>query len=202
MTKEMRREKYTSVARERRILKAEARNDAGLVCFRCRKKGHTASRCTEVEGGPEGDSVCYHCGSTEHRLGGCEVYKRKRKRCGDGRGLLPYATCYVCKKSGHLASACPNNTGRGIYVNGGECRGCGGVDHLYKDCPGENITKTKRSKNGEVEEESFGIFVGLGGDDLLEKKDEQVGSKEDSGGAGYDGRVAGRKKVNGREVHF
>lgn len=44
-----------------------------------------------------------------------------------------YATCYVCKKTGHLASQCPEND-KGIYPDGGCCRFCGSIRHLARNC--------------------------------------------------------------------
>lgn len=48
-----------------------------------------------------------------------------------------FAKCFICNVQGHLSSACPQND-KGLYPNGGSCRFCGKVDHLFKDC---KITK-------------------------------------------------------------
>ena len=49
-------------------------------------------------------------------------------------GAYPYATCFVCKKVGHISKDCPDNA-HGLYPNGGCCLECGSVRHLRKDCP-------------------------------------------------------------------
>lgn len=47
---------------------------------------------------------------------------------------MPFASCFVCKGKGHLASACPENKERGVYPNGGACKLCRETSHLAKDC--------------------------------------------------------------------
>lgn len=49
-------------------------------------------------------------------------------------GGYPYATCFVCKKVGHISKDCPKND-HGLYPNGGCCLECGSVRHFKKDCP-------------------------------------------------------------------
>eukprot|EP00560_Eucampia_antarctica_P001768 CAMPEP_0197837484 /NCGR_PEP_ID=MMETSP1437-20131217/32277_1 /TAXON_ID=49252 ORGANISM="Eucampia antarctica, Strain CCMP1452" /NCGR_SAMPLE_ID=MMETSP1437 /ASSEMBLY_ACC=CAM_ASM_001096 /LENGTH=136 /DNA_ID=CAMNT_0043444555 /DNA_START=118 /DNA_END=528 /DNA_ORIENTATION=- len=83
-------------------------------------------------------NICYKCGSTEHRLQICPKLTRTEKKSGGKLNYsqmdLPYATCYICNQGGHLASQCKQNK-NGIYVNGGCCKECGGVDHLFLNCP-------------------------------------------------------------------
>ncbi len=67
------------------------------------------------------------CGSTDHRLSAC-------KRPVNPDQPLPYAACFVCSETGHLAGACPKNE-NGVYPRGGCCRLCGEKTHLVKDCP-------------------------------------------------------------------
>jgi len=90
----------------------------------------------------KGGNICYKCGSTEHRIQLCPRIKPFLKRGNGSRidygkiGDLPFAECYVCNRTGHLASHCPSSD-KGLYPRGGACRVCGSVDHLAADCPKE-----------------------------------------------------------------
>ncbi|CAB3230747.1 unnamed protein product [Arctia plantaginis] len=99
------------------------------VCYNCRKGGHVLSDCPELKskipGADGADGVCFKCGSTEHRQFECKVQKDNEFR---------FATCFICKEPGHIARQCPDNP-KGLYPNGGNCRLCGDVTHLRKDCP-------------------------------------------------------------------
>jgi len=146
ITKEERKKKYTDIAVKRRQRQNGIRGGAGgnknkLVCYNCRQSGHTAAECPSLGSSNTNTNnyddhslslttgiLCYKCGSTEHALHHCP----KRNR-GD-RNDLPYATCFVCKEKGHLASSCPKNK-NGIYVNGGCCKTCGSLQHIAKFCP-------------------------------------------------------------------
>jgi hypothetical protein len=75
-------------------------------------------------------STIFHfsrCGSSQHTLAKC------RKPAGKANAL-PFASCFICKGTGHLASACPQNE-KGVYPNGGCCMLCSKTDHLARDCP-------------------------------------------------------------------
>ena len=149
MTKEERRAKYTKIAHQRRDSKIDHMKNKNVVCFRCRKKGHTASECTFkfVDGDNNNDNdnnnesnlirapsnLCFRCGSTDHRLNACP----KRNKKGDANDELPFAKCFVCGEMGHISSQCSRNK-NGIYVNGGCCRNCGSKDHLASKCPNTN----------------------------------------------------------------
>lgn len=170
ITKAERREKYTAIARGRREAYVTKSRDKDLVCYRCRKSGHSAENCKEVPANADGGegkaampaskklggNICYKCGSTDHRIQICPKIKpflkpgRNKEKLDFGKlGDLPYANCYVCSKSGHLASHCPENT-KGVYPQGGSCRECGSVDHFGWDCP----TKKKGFKNRDDDDAS------------------------------------------------
>ena len=153
LTKELRRAKYTTIARDRQArLKSK-----DMVCFHCRGKGHSVQHCPHasktIDHNKKKDStklasaICYKCGSTEHTLAQCP----KRKK--DSDESLPFATCFICEKQGHLASACPENE-HGIYINGGACKHCGSNQHRATDCPENSFNKKKNEtkKEGRVEE--------------------------------------------------
>lgn len=67
-------------------------------------------------------------------------------------GELPYATCFLCGKLGHLASKCEQST-TGIYPKGGGCHECGSPYHLVKNCPTRKanvkIGTTNDNKDGD-----------------------------------------------------
>ena len=158
ITKEERRAKYTKLAKERREKQAKREWSRDVVCFKCRAKGHTSSDC-----GQQAGVLCYKCGSTEHSLKECSEYR-------NGDTDLPFASCYVCEKKGHLASACPENS-RGIYVNGGACRKCGSTQHISAECPKSKANKPAKS---ELPEENFDDLVDGAGDMLGKPKAKPV----------------------------
>mmetsp|Transcript_29381 Transcript_29381/g.60954 ORF Transcript_29381/g.60954 Transcript_29381/m.60954 type:complete len:287 (+) Transcript_29381:191-1051(+) len=49
ITKEERRAKYTALARARRDKHMDKQRDKNLICYKCRKRGHSAENCVEVE---------------------------------------------------------------------------------------------------------------------------------------------------------
>jgi Zinc knuckle len=74
------------------------------------------------------DPLClFRCGSSQHTLSKC-------RKPVDKANSLPFASCFICKGTGHLASACPQND-KGVYPNGGCCKLCSKTDHLARNCP-------------------------------------------------------------------
>ncbi|KAG0254056.1 hypothetical protein BG011_006000 [Mortierella polycephala] len=140
------KERAEKFAEKRRLRKKQVKTKA-IICFVCRKNGHSAKDC---EGSKDmGVGMCYSCGSLEHKTQDC------KKLSKDGN-KFKFATCFVCKEQGHLAGACPKNE-KGMYPKGGSCRFCNKVDHLAKDC---KLTK-----------EEVGTFT-LGKIDLVQGADD------------------------------
>ncbi|KAL7500022.1 hypothetical protein ACHAWT_007977 [Skeletonema menzelii] len=162
MTKEQRKEKYTAIARNQRQKHITRARDKNLVCFRCRQKGHAAENCTnvakETASKKKSNNICYKCGSIEHRIQQCPKIKsliKTGQRFDFGKlGDLPFANCYVCNKSGHLAGNCPDSN-KGLYPNGGSCRLCGQVDHYAIDCPSKQAKKEHFSDDESVTIEQY-----------------------------------------------
>ncbi|KAI9173219.1 hypothetical protein H9P43_007350 [Blastocladiella emersonii ATCC 22665] len=120
------------------------------ICFHCRQPGHAIKECpslpssassspTKVGGTDDAPVVpaaaavkCYLCGSALHTVKGCPS-RHSAKRDEHGNLVYPYATCFICNATGHLASQCPKNE-RGMYPHGGACKFCGSVQHLARDC--------------------------------------------------------------------
>lgn len=112
----------------------------GVICFRCRKKGHLISECKETV---EKKDICFTCGSSDHNVHNCPK--------GLDYSNMPYAVCFICGENGHLSSKCSINKDKGIYPKGGGCYECGSNEHLAKECPDKMLRleslKEKESKN-------------------------------------------------------
>jgi zinc finger CCHC domain-containing protein 9 len=157
ITKEERREKYTALARERRHNKLEKSRHSDTICFKCRKKGHMASKCTgdsNDESSASSDNICYKCGSIDHRLQDCPKlpakFRGSKKLDYTKLGALPFAKCFICQQSGHLASQCERNDGHGIFIkgSGGGCHTCGSVTHIAAACPEKKGNNPKPDSDG------------------------------------------------------
>lgn len=128
--------------RARRRLRKKKLALAQTTCYTCRESGHTSSTCPSSS---SNDKQCYRCASLQHTTKSCPIR-------ADPANPYPHAICFVCKATGHLASACVDNE-KGVYPDGGSCRWCGSVEHLARNCKGS------------------GVVLGTGGkgdDDLLE----------------------------------
>ncbi|RYR50866.1 hypothetical protein Ahy_A06g025872 [Arachis hypogaea] len=113
----------------------------GLICLRCRRRGHRAKNCPEVQVGSNYDKYCYNCGETGHSLANCPHHVQE--------GGTKFAECFVCKQQGHLSKNCPQNA-HGIYPKGGCCKICGGVTHLVRDCPEKGLLRNEQRPCGTV----------------------------------------------------
>ncbi|EJD52819.1 hypothetical protein AURDEDRAFT_181338 [Auricularia subglabra TFB-10046 SS5] len=118
---------------EQRRQKRAQERQSSTVCFACRGKGHAAKDCPDANSNLEGEEkpkpamgICYRCGATNHSLKRC-------RRPENPDDPLPFATCFVCGRKGHLAGGCAKNA-RGVYPDGGSCVLCGKTTHLARDC--------------------------------------------------------------------
>lgn len=162
ITKEERKLKFTTIARQRQ----DKKRNKDVICFKCRKRGHAVIDCPEADDdkadAPKSTKkknnrnapitscitiCCYKCGSTEHSLANCP--KRKSKYDDE----LPYAKCFICHLIGHLSSKCPQND-HGIYVKGdGSCKHCNSKLHRAKDCPEKNRKERKETSQFDSDNE-------------------------------------------------
>lgn len=110
--------------RETRRIGRQDQKITGSACFHCREPGHRLADCPK-RNSSHSDGVCFKCGSMEHSIHEC-----KKK----GVKGFPFATCFVCKQTGHISRDCHQNL-NGVYPDGGACNVCGAVGHLKRDCP-------------------------------------------------------------------
>jgi len=161
--------KDSSEKSERRRLSRKKQKTENTTCFACRERGHSVKDCPQASSTTSAPAlgICFRCGSGKHSLSSC-----KKPIPEDPSNPLPFASCFVCKTSGHLASSCPSNKAKGIYPNGGSCKVCGETSHLAKDC---EIRDTDNQKDT--------LLVGSGMDAGADEDDFHVVSR-------------GRKEVN------
>jgi len=134
-------------------------------CFHCRKPGHLSSSCPLKEEG-EADNLCFKCGSDQHTVHECTVTTQ------DG-AQHPFAKCFICKQTGHLSGACPDNP-RGLYPDGGGCKFCGSVEHYRRDCPERSKEEGKgggRKKVYKMREDNDGVEAIVDSEEEVEESD-------------------------------
>jgi cofilin len=89
--------------------------------------------------------ICYRCGENTHRLQDCPM-----PRPADG--ALPFATCFICKKQGHLSSKC--DQGGTAYPAGGCCHYCQSTQHLARNCENKSAKSSRKQARKEKKKES------------------------------------------------
>ncbi|KAF7304831.1 hypothetical protein MKEN_01197200 [Mycena kentingensis (nom. inval.)] len=145
--------KSRAEASEQRRIERIRQRKADTVCFSCRETGHDVKTCPKQS---DAKPVCYRCGSNTHTLSRC----KKRQ---DLNNPLPFASCFVCSGTGHLAGACPQNS-NGVYPKGGCCKLCKETSHLAKDCPlrkqdsGKDATVYGTGREAGADEDDFHIL--------------------------------------------
>ena len=72
--------------------------------------------------------VCFNYRKPGHGIDECP-----EKTSGMDKNLKN-RSCFICGKKDHRALQCPDNP-RGMYPDGGGCKFCGDVTHLYMACP-------------------------------------------------------------------
>jgi|EP00979_Chaetoceros_neogracilis_P012882 zinc finger CCHC domain-containing protein 9 len=193
LTKLQRREKYTQQARDRREKATGKKYNANTICFNCRRKGHAVADCPKaksIDGETKsiGGNICYKCGSYEHSLKNCGKLTTEEKKTTSKGGRvnytemdLPFATCFICKKTGHLSSQCEQNE-NGLYVKGGCCKKCGSKKHLFQYCP-----ERQKKKDEASDEDSAG--------DVQEFLEEDPEKNNDEAGANEEVVTKKKKKI-------
>ena len=126
------------------------------------------------------------CDSTAHSLSGCPIPTSPLDP-------TPFATCFICLASGHLSSLCPSNPGRGIYVNGGNCKVCGSTAHRAKDCPDEMKANADADAQDHARRKGKGeVVLGVGSGVGADEDDFMAVSREDMGRDGPESK--GKRK--------
>ena len=72
--------------------------------------------------------ICFNCRKSGHGVQDCP-----EKTHGMDKNLKS-RVCFICGSKDHRALQCPSNP-RGLYPDGGGCKFCGDVTHLYMACP-------------------------------------------------------------------
>ena len=139
---------------------------------------------------PHKSICCYKCGKTDHSLKLCpHLTQEDKNTCKNGKFnyskmKLPFATCFICHKVGHLSSQCPLND-HGIYVSNSSssshcnssgadnsnkkkkgCKRCGGLDHLFIHCPNNKTDNRRKNDDDNTDYNAVGQNV----DEFLEEE--------------------------------
>jgi zinc finger CCHC domain-containing protein 9 len=131
------------------------------VCLGCRKKGHSLKDCPERFNSDQ-QKKCYNCGKTDHTTRACPEPPKD--------GGFSFATCFICKQTGHLASQCSQNEGKGVYIRGGHCHKCGSVEHYAKNCPKKDAKPTSK---GDPTKEGIPDVPGINDDEEEQKEQKE-----------------------------
>jgi Zinc knuckle len=173
LSKEDRRTKFTASLAQEKDKEREQEAANFTTCLGCRKRGHFLKDCPKVNKNSAADAavdICFNCGLSGHALRHCLKHRNKD-------GSLPFASCFICMKKGHISKDCPENP-NGLYPKGGCCHICLQKTHLVRDCPERteedrlnHVTKKQREAQ-EAEDISEGPRIGAmmpesgGGDDM------------------------------------
>ena len=199
ISKDERRQKFLNVLLEQKEQEREKDAANFTTCLGCRKRGHFLKDCPKNAQTTSDEPVvdiCFNCGENGHALRHCSKPRRRD-------GTLPFASCFICKRKGHISKDCPENP-NGLYPKGGCCHICLQKSHLVRDCPERTeedklkyAAKKQRLLDDE-EDRTMGPRIGSvvssrGGDDVI---DYDAGGDGDDGeeGDGDDDDGEGRKK--------
>jgi hypothetical protein len=199
ISKDDRRQKFLNVLLEQKEQEREKDAANFTTCLGCRKRGHFLKDCPKnlqtATDEPVVD-ICFNCGEGGHALRHCSKPRRRD-------GSLPFASCFICKKKGHISKDCPENP-NGLYPKGGCCHICLQKTHLVRDCPERteedriNHAAKKQRLLEDEEDRTLGprigsvVSGGRGGDDVI---DYDAGGDGDNGDdEGEDGDEGKKKK--------
>ncbi|OMO68722.1 Zinc finger, CCHC-type [Corchorus olitorius] len=105
----------------------------GQYCFVCRRSGHQANGCPEIQENNSTHIICLRCGDSGHDMFSCTSDYSPDD--------LKKIQCYVCNDFGHLSCAnIPDTSSTEI-----SCYSCGQCGHLGSECT--NLPKVARASN-------------------------------------------------------